>query len=337
MPVSVLEAEPVAVPVTLEVMAQTEGARETEVRARVDGILIERLYQEGQRVEKGQPLFQIDRSSYEIDYAEAKARAERTAREAKRLKGLLATKAVSQKAYDDAVSDNDIAQAALRQARLNLSWTTVRAPVAGTTGRAIKSEGNLISEGAESLLTSIYQLDPIWVRFSLAESDIAKLPESRLDVEKISGVEVSLPGGQVINGGRVNFVSSTIDPQLGTRQLRAEFDNADGRLLPGQFVRAHLQFGERDGVYLVPQPAVMQTAKGYMVMLAGEGDAVTPRPVQTAGWHGSDWVITGGLEPGDRVIVDNLIKLRPGMPVSPKLPQAAPADAQKPTDAKPGS
>ncbi|MFO7593511.1 MAG: efflux RND transporter periplasmic adaptor subunit [Pseudomonadota bacterium] len=334
MPVTTIEVEPRSVPISVEVMAQTEGARETEVRARVSGILIERLYQEGQEVEKGQPLFQIDRSTYENAYAESKARAERTAREINRLKGLLATKAVSQKTYDDAVSDNEIAQAELRQARLNLSWTTVRAPVAGTTGRAVKSVGNLISVGADSLLTSIYQLNPIRVRFSLAESDIAKLPEKRLDVEKISGVEVTLPDGQVISGGRLNFVSSTIDPQLGTRQLRAEFDNADGRLLPGQFVRARLQFGERDGVFLVPQPAVMQNAKGYIVMLAGEGDTVTPRPVQTAGWHGSDWVITGGLQPGDRVIVDNLIKLRPGMPVTPKPPQSAPAEEQKPADAE---
>lgn len=337
MPVSVLAVEPRSVPITVEVMAQTEGARETEVRARVGGLLVEQLYQEGERVEQGQPLFQIDRSTYEIAYAEAKARAERAAREVKRLQGLLATKAVSQKAYDDAVSDDDIARAELRQTRLNLSWSTVRAPVAGTTGRAIKSEGNLISVDADNLLTSIYQLDPIRVRFSLAESDIAKLPGGRLDEERISGVEVTLPDGSVVSGGRVNFVASTIDPRLGTRQLRAEFDNADGRLLPGQFVRARLYFGQREGVFLVPHPAVMQTAKGDMVMLAGADDTVIPRPVQTAGWHERDWVVTGGLQPGDRVIVDNLIKVRPGMPVSPKAAQAAPSKKPAQDSAESGS
>ena len=158
MPVTVIEMQAQKVPTSIEIMAQTEGARETEVRARVGGILVKRLYQEGDTVKAGQPLFQIDRAPYEIALAEAKAKAEQTAREAARLKGLAEAKAIAQKDYDDAVSANAMAQAALRQAELNLSWTLVTAPVAGTTGRAIKSDGNLIST-ADSLLTSIYQPD----------------------------------------------------------------------------------------------------------------------------------------------------------------------------------
>ncbi|MFA5531456.1 MAG: efflux RND transporter periplasmic adaptor subunit [Thiohalomonadaceae bacterium] len=336
MPVTVVEMQPQRIAASIEVMAQTEGARETEVRARVGGILVKRLYQEGEAVRAGQPLFQIDRASYEIALAEAKARADQAARELKRLEGLVEQNVVSRREYDNAVSSNDIAQAALRQAQLNLSWSTVTAPVAGTTGRALKSEGNLVSTGADSLLTSIYQLDPIWVRFSLAESDVAKLPEGRLKAESVTGIELILPDGSVYPyPGKLNYLASTIDPTLGTQQLRAEFPNRDNRLLPGQFVRARLSLGDREGVFLVPQVAVMQNDAGRMVMVADAENKVTPRPVQTAEWRGQDWVVLGGLRPGDKVIVDNLIKLRPGMVVAP-TPAAAPAVAgAKSSDAAP--
>jgi membrane fusion protein (multidrug efflux system) len=327
MPVTVLEVQPQRVPSSIEVMAQTEGARETEVRARVGGILIKRLYQEGETVKAGQPLFQIDRSSYEIALAEAKAKAEQTGREMNRLKGLIDARAISQKEYDDAASANAIAQAALHQAELNLSWTTVTAPVSGTTGRAAKSEGNLISVGADSLLTSIYQSNPIWVRFSLGDSDLAKLPGGRVSSKNVSGVELTLANGTAYpKKGKLNFLAGNIDTTLGTQALRAEFDNSDNQLLPGQFVRIRLLTGERDGVFLVPQSAVMQTEQGAIVMLAGEGDKVAPRPVQAGEWHGKDWVILGGLKAGDKVIIDNLMKLRPGAPVAPHPPAAPGAD-----------
>lgn len=340
MPVTVLEMRPQRIPASIEVVAQTEGARETEVRARVSGMLIKQLYQEGEMVRAGQPLFQIDRASYEIALAEAKARADQAAREVKRLEGLVDLKAVSRREYDNALSSNEIAQAALRQAELNLSWTTVTAPVAGTSGRAMKSEGNLISPGADGLLTSVYQLDPIRVRFSLAESDVARLPQGRLTENDIAGIELILPDGTLYPlRGKLNYLASTIDPMLGTRQLRAEFPNHDHRILPGQFVRARLLLGDRDGVFLVPQVAVLQTDKGRMVMVADAENKVAPRPVQTAEWRGREWVVTGGLQPGERVIIDNLIKLRPGMAVAPHAPgvkpeqpgpKAAPAAAPQP-------
>lgn len=316
--VTVIEVQPLNIPATIEVVAETEGARETEVRARVGGILIRQLYQEGERVRAGQPLFQIDRSAHEIALAEARARAEQTAKDVVRLEDLVKTQVVSRKAYDDAVAAEEIAQAVLRQAQLNLSWTTVTAPVAGVTGRAVKSVGSLISTGDESLLTSIYQLDPIWVRFSVTENDVAKLPGSRLTEKSITGVELLLPDGSVYpRKGRLNFVASTVDPALGTRQLRAEFDNPEGALLPGQFVRARLVAGDRAGVFLVPQVAIVQGAEGRSVMLAGPDGKVLPRPVQTGEWRGTDWVILSGLAAGDRVIVDHIIKLRAGMSVAP--------------------
>jgi membrane fusion protein (multidrug efflux system) len=331
MPVTVLEVQPQKIPTSIETMAQTEGARETEVRARVGGILVKRLYQEGETVKSGQPLFQIDRAPYEIALAEAKAKAEQTAREAARLKGLAEAKAIAQKDFDDAVSANAMAQAALRQAELNLSWTTVSAPVAGTTGRAIKSDGNLVST-ADSLLTSIYQTNPIWVRFSLGESDLAKFAGGRVTAKDVRGVELVMGNGQKYDKpGKLNFLATNIDTTLGTQALRAEFDNPDGLLLPGQFVRVRLLTGERDGAFLVPQSAVLQTEQGTLVMTVGAENKVAPRPVKAGEWYGKDWVILGGLNAGDKVIVDNLIKLRPGVPVAPHPPavpgaeQAAPA------------
>ena len=324
MPVSVLEMQPQAVPTSIEIKAQTEGARETEVRARVGGILMKRLYQEGETVKAGQPLFQIDRAPYEIALAEARAKAEQTGREAARLKGLAEAKAIAQKDYDDAASANAMAQAALRQAELNLSWTTVTAPVAGTTGRALKSDGNLIAP-TDSLLTSIYQTNPIWVRFSLGESDLAKFPAGRVTAKDVKGVELIQGNGQKYEKpGKLNFLASNIDTTLGTQALRAEFDNTGGQLLPGQFVRVRLITGERQGAYLVPQSAVLQTEMGTLVMTVGPENKVAPRPVKAGEWYGKDWVILGGLNAGDKVIVDNLIKLRPGMPVAPKDPAAAP-------------
>ncbi len=342
LPVTVLDAQPTRVPIAVEVMAQTEGAKETEVRARVGGVIVKRLYEEGAPVKAGQALFQIDRAPYEIALAQAKAalagakaQADQAAREAARMKGLLDKQAISRKEYDDAVSTDAIshaavlaAEATLREAELNLSWTTVTAPVSGQSGRAVKSEGNLIVQGSDNLLTSIHQSNPMWVRFSLAESDTANLAGGRLNPKTVTGVELVLPDGSVYpRKGRLNFLSSQIDPTLGTQQFRAEFENGESKLLPGQFVRVRLLTGMRDGVFLVPQSAVIQSEQGRLLMLAGPDNKVAPRPVQAGDWYGKDWVILGGLQAGDKVIVDNLMKLRPGAPVMPHAPGEMPAGA----------
>lgn len=355
LPVTVIAMEPTRVPITVEVMAQTEGAKETEVRAQVGGILVKRLYEEGAAVKAGQPLFQIDRKPYEIaltqahaNLAETKAKVEQAAREEARLRGLLNKQYISRKAYDDAVSDlamaqaaQQVAEAAVGRAELNLSYTTVTAPVAGISSRALKSEGNLIATGSgdESLLTSIQQPNPMWVRFSLSESDMARVPGGRLTEKAVTGVELKLPDGSIYPlKGQLNFLASSIDPTLGTQQFRAEFSNPDGALLPGQFVRARILAGDREGVFLVPQAAVTQTEQGYLVFVADTENKAAPRPVQVGEWQDRDWVILGGLQAGDRVIVDNLMKLRPGAPVAPHPPQAASSaapDGKSPPAASP--
>lgn len=343
----ILVAQPQRVPVRLELVGQVEGSKEVEVRARVAGILLKRLYNEGEVVRAGAPLFQIDPAPFEIAQAQARAqlaqeraRNEQAKRESVRLKQLADEKAISQKEYDDATSNLKLsdatvqaAEANVKQAELNFSYTLVTAPVAGVSGRAARSEGSLISTGADSLLTTVNQIDPIWVRFSLSGSDLAKLPDGRLSRGAGTDLRLLLPDGSAYAGkGRLNFTATQIDPKLATQQLRAEFDNPRQQLLPGQFVRVQIVAGERDNVFLVPQPAVLQTEKGALVfVLDAQGNAAL-RPVKAGDWAGSDWMILGGLKAGDRVIVDNLLKIRPGSPVS-EAPPATGAEAAAPAPA----
>ncbi len=218
----------------------------------------------------------------------------------------------------------------MRQAELNLSYTDVTAPVSGVSGRAARSEGSLVSAGTDSLLTTINQVDPIWVRFSLSESDLDKLPQRRLVRGAKTEVSLVLPDGtHYPDKGRLNFAATQIDPKLGTQQLRAEFDNPKVQLLPGQFVRVHLVAGMRDNVFLVPQTAVMEAEAGYMLFVMDKDNKAALRPVQLGDWIGSDWMVLGGLAAGDRVIVDNLLRLRPGVTVSPLAPAQSGTAAPK--------
>ncbi|ABE49861.1 MULTISPECIES: efflux RND transporter periplasmic adaptor subunit [Methylobacillus] len=333
LPVTVVELQPATVPISAEAVAQTEGAREVEIRPRVGGILLKRLYEEGAPVKEGQVLFQIDPEPYQIaleqakaQLAQAQAKVAQTKREAERLKGLLESNSISHREYDNAVSDDDVAKASLlqaqatvREAELNLSYTKVTAPVSGISGRFQFSEGALVSAN-ESLLTTVVQLSPIWVRFSLSDNDIQQLggPVTEKTVKKIT---LKLPDGSEYNeAGKLNFAASQIDPALGTQQLRATFANADKKLLPGQFVRAKVVVGEREGVFLVPQSAVMNSQQGRFVYVVDENNHAVVRPVVTGDWIGRDWVILNGLNAGEKVVVDNLIKIRPGAPLQPHPP-----------------
>ncbi len=300
--VTVLAVAPQRVPIIIDTVGQTEGAKQVEVRARVSGILEKQLYKEGDPVSAGSPLFQIDRAPFEIAVAQAraqleqdKARTEQTQREEARLKPLAQDRAVSRKEYDDALSAAQLAAAAqqqsaakVREAELNLSYTLVGAPLAGVTGRAERSVGTLITtDAAGSLLTTINQVNPIWVRFSLAESDLAKIPSGRLGGAGPVEVRLILPDGTPYPGkGRLNFEATAIDTKLGTQQLRAEFDNPKQQLLPGQFVRVAITAGDRDNVFLVPQAAVMQTEKSFLVFVVDADNKAALRTVQMGDWVG---------------------------------------------------
>jgi len=334
----ILEVAPQRVPIVIEAVGQVQGSKEVEVRARVSGILLKRLYNEGEIVRGDAPLFQIDPAPYAIALAQAKAqlaqeraRNEQAQREAERLKGLAAEKAISQKEYDDATSTLKLsagtlqaAEASVAQAELNLSYTLVTAPVSGVTGRMTRSEGSLVTAGQDSsLLTTVNQVEPIWVLFSLSESDLARVPGKKLGRGSTADVRLVLADGSSYAGkGHLNFAATQIDPRLATQALRAEFDNPKVQLLPGQFVRVQLTAGELENVFLVPQTALIQTEKGFLLFVLDKENKAESRPVQTGSWVGSDWTILKGLNPGDRVVLDNLLKLRPGTVVIPQAPAA---------------
>ncbi len=339
LPVTVVDAQPTKVPVTVETVGQSEGSKEIQVRARVSGILLKQRFTEGDRVKAGAVLYQIDPEPYQIALAQAKAAlaqaqasSEQAVREQNRLKPLASEQAVSGKDYDDAQSAAKTSaaqvqarQADVRNAALNLSYTQVTAPISGITGRNISSEGSLVTAGTDSaLLTTIVQTDPIWVRFSIDEQAYNQLRNNNGDSAK---VEIVLPDGKTYpEPGKLNFAASTVDRSLGTVQLRAEVPNPALRILPGQFVKTRLFIGQVDGV-LVPQAAVATNSSGKSVMVVGPDDKATVRPVQVGSWQGDQWVVTKGLNQGDKVIVDNLVKVRPGAPVAPHPPQAQGAPA----------
>ena len=350
MPVSIIAVQPTSVPISVEAVAQTEGASEVEIRPRVGGIILKKMFEEGQPVKAGQVMFVLDPAPFAIALMQAKAaaagqgaRMTQTSRESSRLKELLATQSISQREYDNATSDSSIsqagmmqAQANIKEAQLNLSYTRVTAPVAGIAGRFEFSEGALVQAGT-SLLTTIVQVSPIWVRFSLSESELQSLG-GHLDVSKASEVSLVLPdGSEYAQKGKLNFAASQIDAALGTQQLRATFDNSDKKLLPGQFVRARVTTGTRDGVFLVPQTAVQTGDQGKFLFVANDKNEVSRKPVVVGEWQGRDWIILSGLNQNDRVIVDNLIKLNmmpPGAKVAPhplgSAPAMPPTSANKP-------
>ena len=351
MPVSVITVQPTSVPVSVEAVAQTEGASVVEIRPRVGGIILKKLFEEGQPVKAGQVMFQLDPAPFEIALMQAKAaaagqgaRITQTSRESSRLKELLATQSISQREYDNATSDSSIsqagmlqAQANIKEAQLNLSYTRVIAPVAGIAGRFQYSEGALVQAGT-SLLTTIVQVSPIWVRFSLSESELQSLG-GHLAANSASEVSLVLPdGSEYPQKGKLNFAASQIDAALGTQQLRATFDNSDKKLLPGQFVRARVTTGTRDGVFLVPQTAVQTGDQGKFLFVANDNNEVARKPVVVGEWQGRDWIILSGLNANDKVITDNLIKLNmmpPGAKVAPHPLGSAPA--MPPATSKPAT
>jgi membrane fusion protein, multidrug efflux system len=352
MPVTVLDIKPTIVPIQSEAVAQTEGAKEVEIRPRVGGILLKKMFEEGAAIKAGQPMFLIDPVPYQMEASQAraqlaqkKARLAQTKRESERLKTLVETKSISQREYDNAVSDHAMANASLQEsnarlleAELNLSYAKVKAPASGIAGRFLYSEGALVNANT-SLLTTIVQTSPIWVRFSLSDSELEQLG-GMLTNETVKSIALILPDGtEYPESGKLNFSASQIDPRLGTQQLRAEFKNTDKKLIPGQFVRVRVTTGSRDGVFLVPQTAVLTGDQGKFVYVAEtdrEGKTIAAvRPIQAGNWQGKDWVILNGLNQGDRVIVDNLIKVRPGATIKPQLAGSNAANMQsKPASSK---
>ncbi|HTS86081.1 MAG TPA: efflux RND transporter periplasmic adaptor subunit [Usitatibacter sp.] len=329
LPVSTVKVATQKVPVSLESVGQAEGSREVEIRSRVSGILEKRIYEEGSPVTAGTVMFQVDPVPFELAVQEAKAtliqekaRSELADSDAKRLEPLAKEKAIAQRDYDTAVATAKTSEAAiaaaeakLKEAELNLSYSTITAPISGITGRAQRSEGSLVTAGTDSaLLTNLTQVNPIWVRFSLAEQDFNLMRGA----ERTAHVQIIGNDNAVLaDNGKLNFLASTVDPRLGTVQLRAEFPNANLRWLPGQFARVRILAGEQNAI-LVPQASILQNDQSRIVMVVGPDGKAQSRPVKISNWLGSDAIITSGLKDGDQVITDNLVKVRVGTLVQPK-------------------
>lgn len=333
--VTVQEITPQMVNVDMEYTGQISGVRDAEVRARVTGILLHRNYVEGAVVKAGQSLFTIDPAPYEAalakadaDMASAEARHAQTVRDVARLKPLSEAKAISQKDYDDAasaeqISAADVKSAAARvtDARLNLSYTRVAAPISGVTGRIQVTEGALIS-GPDILLTTITQTSPIYAIASVSDNDQLRLNHDveagQLQLPKDGRFDVSVKladGTAYPHSGKVNFSDIRLNPATGTSEVRAELANPDGVLRPGQFVRVKLSGSKRLNALLVPQRAVLEGPQGKFVYVVDSNSKAETRPVEVGDWSGEQWVINKGLQAGDKVIVDGVVKIGPGAPV----------------------
>ena len=312
-----------------------EGMRVSQVRPRVSGLIVKRSYVEGTFVKQGDTLFKIDPVPFELavekasaELARAKAQEDQADRDLKRVSKLFEGNAVSEKQHDDAVSAFDLAKAgrmsadvALRQAELNLAYTNVTSPISGVTSMEVFTEGSLVSSA--DILTTVTQIDPVFVMFSLPEGDPAyQQLFSKDSVHKEGSASLALftrRGSEYGLAGKVNFSETGIDPLTGSVRMRAEFANPDGVLLPGQFARVAFKDMKLAPCAVIPEGAVLMTARGPVVYTVGQDGTVTVTPITLGPVLDSGQLVTEGLKDGDRVIFTSLIRLRPGMAVIAKV------------------
>lgn len=336
-----------------ELPGRLESYRTAEVRARVPGIVLKLTFEEGAFVKQGQVLFKIDPRSYQASVQNAKAalsRAEANKVQAdlklKRYKPLVEINAISKQEYDDAIAaakqasaDVEAAKATLVNNKLNLEYATVTAPISGRIGRAMVTEGALVGQNEATLLATIQQINPIYLNLTQSSAELLKLRQmmqsgALKDAEK-SGLKVTMvmeDGSIYPHTGKLLFSDISVDPTTGELALRALFPNPDNMLLPGMFVRARLEQAVNENAITVPQQAVQHTNDGSQVIVINQENKAEIRQVKTTSAIGNRWLVTEGLQPGDRVIVEGLQKVRPGSPVNPvewvdpMAPAKAPAE-----------
>jgi membrane fusion protein (multidrug efflux system) len=348
--VTAITVQPRDAPVIYEFVGQSQSSREVEIRARVEGFLEKRVYTEGALVREGQALFLMDRKPFEAalqqargELAQQQARHQVATANLARVKPLAAQNAVSQRDLDDAVGNEKTtraavltAQGSVRQAELNLSYATIATPLTGLSSFAKIQEGAYIN-ASNNLLTTVAQLDPMWINFSVSENQHLRLREAvgkgqiRLPEKGNFDVELVLADGSVYqNRGSISFADPSFSKETGTFLVRATFENPDGTLKPGQFVRVHVLGATRPNAILVPQRAVQQGAKSHFVWVVGKEGKAEQRAVGPGDWVGDDWVIEQGLQAGEQVVVDGAIRVRAGASLkvagySPPKPAAASA------------
>lgn len=352
--VAVITVAPEDVANTTELPGRIEAVRNADVRARVGGIVQKRLYGEGSEVRAGAVLYQIDAAPFQAAYNSAEAALARAdanlgqvTTRLNRYRSLVDSNAISKQEFDDVLSaqklaaaDVAAAKAVLDNARLNLSYSTITAPIAGRIGRTLVTEGALVTANDPTALAVIQQLDPIYVTLTQSSVELSQLRE-KITQSGQRGTKIKLTlltedGKPYAHTGQFLFSETTVDPLSSSVILRAQFPNPERSLLPGMYVRVKLEQGVRSGTITVPQQAVMRTADGSVVMSVNAEGKVIPKPVKTGGAYGTRWIITSGLDLGDQIIVEGLQKAKPGATVkaSPWEPAgAAPTNGSLPTPA----
>jgi len=337
-PVSYVVVKQDTITLTTELPGRTSPYESSDVRPQVNGLIVARLFTEGDMVHQGQPLYRIDPAPYEASVASAraalaKAQAAIASNEAlaRRYGELVKINAIARQDFENALTTAaqaraDVAaqQAALHSAQIDLARTTVRAPISGRIGRSLFTTGALVSASQSSALTTIQRLAPIYVDIQQSSADLLKLRQQILagKIARDGNAKVQLileDGSTYAPLGALRFADVTVDQTTGSQVIRALFPNPDGLLMPGMFVRARLVEGTQQNAMLVPQRAVGRDERGNpTVMVVGTDNKVEVRPLQSGRTSGSDWVVTAGLRPGDKVIVEGGMMLRPGMPVTPQ-------------------
>ena len=346
--VAVVRAKSQSVPLTRELVGRLAATRVAQVRARVAGVILNRVYAEGTDVKAGDVLFRIDPAQLqatlhaaEAALAKAEADAANAALTAKRYKELREKHTLSQQDLDTALANERTTAAVVKQAqanvetaRLNLSYATVTAPIDGRAGRALVTEGALVGQNEATQLTTIEQIDPIYVNFSLSVSELQQLEQGEGSKRQGPGplpesrVEILLPeGSPYSHPGTIDFSDMSVDPGTGALSLRAVVENPSKRLLPGMFVNLRLTTGLIDDAFLLPQAALLRDATGAYLLVLNDQGKVEQRRVETHGMTREDWILTGQLAVGDQVIISGLQKVKPGSEAKVAAPAA---DAGKP-------
>ncbi|MCI4003505.1 efflux RND transporter periplasmic adaptor subunit [Dickeya dianthicola] len=337
-----------------ELPGRTSAYRIAEVRPQVNGIILKRNFVEGSDVKAGTSLYQIDPATYQAQYNNAKAalvqaqaNAEIAQLTVNRYKPLLGTNYVSKQDYDQAVATARqteaavaAAKASLDNAQISLNYTRVTAPITGRVGKSTVTEGALVSNAQATAMTTIQQLDPIYVDVTQSTNDFLRLKKELESgtLQQTNGkanVQLTLDSGtRYSQAGTLEFSDVTVDETTGSITLRAIFPNPDHNLLPGMFVRAQMDSGVNPNAILVPQQGVIRTPRGdATVMVVGDGDKVEVHPVTTSQALGDKWLVTSGVKSGDRIIVTGLQKIRPGMQV--KAQEVTAGNAQQQPQSQP--
>ncbi|MBD2790992.1 efflux RND transporter periplasmic adaptor subunit [Xenorhabdus szentirmaii] len=351
-----LKAEPLTV--ITELPGRTTAYRVAEVRPQVSGIILKRNYKEGSDIVAGESLYQIDPATYQAEYSKAKANLTRAQANEKvshltveRYKSLLGTQYVSKQEFDKANSDYaqanaDVqsAHAALESARINLAYTKVTSPISGRAGKSTVTEGALVSAGQGTALTTVQQLDPIYVDITQSSDDYLKLKDEiakgtiKKENQKTKIRLITDTGKEYSKEGYLEFSDVTVDETTSSITMRAVFPNPNEELLPGMFVRTKLEEGVRKNAILIPQEAVARTARGQATtMIVDKDNRVELRNINAAQAIGNKWLVTDGVSAGDKVIVNRLQIIAPGMTVNPKEQDlnAKPAANQTETEKQP--